>query len=505
MADTMTHLSYRKDEDVDLTVDYAVVGSGCGGSMAGVVLARGGAEVAIVEAGAWRDPEDYPYSAYGAMRDLMDSWSSTTTLGRAIWPIVQGSAVGGSTVINSAITVRTPGDVFSRWEREFGVGGDEMAQAAWRYQDLVEQELHVEEVPRASLGNSNLLALKADKALGLEGYVMQRYVKACAGTGQCLQGCRGRKKQSTNLNYIPEVMRRGGSVLSCAPVRKVVFEGRRSVGVRGRFVHPLTKKKGAQFMVRARKGVLLAASVTHTPLLLRASGVRHKAVGKRFQGHPGVGVFGIYDEPVDMIKGATQGWASVKFRNRGPGIKLETLSLPIELVASRLSGGGTQLMKRIAEYRHFAMWVGALQADALGTVSPGPFGPVVRYSLTRDDMVRFREALKQVAQMHVAAGAKELVTGIYGLPYKIGVDQVSLLDDAPLDPRRYISIISHLFGGAYMGRDPAKSVCDANGQVHGYDGLYIVDASVMPTNIGVNPQHTIMGIAGFFAERILNK
>ncbi len=501
----MTHLTFREDEPVELTTDYVVVGSGCGGSMAAVVLARGGAEVAIVEAGAWRDPEDYPYSAYGSMRDLMDNWSSTTTVGRAIWPIVQGSAVGGGTVINSAITVRTPGDVFDRWQREYGVGGEEMANAVWRYQDLVEKELFVEAVPERSLGKSNLLALKADKALDLEGYVMRRYVKGCAGSGQCLQGCRSGKKQSTNLNYIPEVIERGGTVLSCAPVRRVMFEGRRAVGVHGRFRHPLTKKKGARFVVRARRGVFMAASVTHTPLLLRASGVRHKAIGKRFQGHPGVGVFGVYDEPVDMTKGATQGWASIKFRNRGPGIKLETLSLPIELVASRLSGGGTQLMERIAEYRHFAMWVGALQADAVGTISPGPIGPMVRYSLTRDDMVRFREAVKQVAQMHVAAGARELVTGIYGIPYTIRADQVSMLDDAPLDPRCYISIISHLFGGAYMGRDPATSVCDGNGRVHGYDALYVVDASVMPTNIGVNPQHTIMGLAGHFAERCLNR
>ena len=53
-----------------------------------------------------------------------------------------------------------------------------------------------------------------------------------------------------------------------------------------------------------------------------------------------------------------------------------------------------------------------------------------------------------------------------------------------------------------MGADPARSVCDGNGLVHGYRNLAVVDASAIPTNLGVNPQHTIMALARLFAERI---
>ena len=59
-------------------------------------------------------------------------------------------------------------------------------------------------------------------------------------------------KQSTNLNLIPEVLDRGGYVLSCAPVSKILTSGRRATGVRGRFSHPLTRQRGARFEVRAR-------------------------------------------------------------------------------------------------------------------------------------------------------------------------------------------------------------------------------------------------------------
>ncbi|MBC7173125.1 MAG: GMC family oxidoreductase N-terminal domain-containing protein, partial [Polyangiaceae bacterium] len=421
----MTHISFRpRGENVSLAADYVVVGSGAGGASAAVTLARAGASVVIVEAGPWRAPEDYPHTVYGGLRDMMDDWGSTVTMGRALWPIVQARLVGGTTVINSAICVRTPGDIFRQWEDRFGIGGDSMAEAVWRHQDRIEEELSVSEVPAASLGRSNRLALAADNALGLEGHVMRRYVKGCEGTGQCLQGCRNLRKQSTNLNYVPEVLSRGGSVLSSAPVARIVFERTRAVGVTGTFVDPRSSEKGGRFDVRAKKAVLIAASATHTPVLLMRSGVKHRAVGAEFRAHPGTGVFGIYDDPVDMNVGATQGWASTKFRS-DPGLKLETLSLPLEMVASRWAGGGAKLMERLRAFRHSAMWVHAVRAESTGVVRRGLDGrPVIRYTLDRADMERFRAGIRLVADMHVAAGAKEIIPGIDGLPFSIPPDRV---------------------------------------------------------------------------------
>jgi choline dehydrogenase-like flavoprotein len=501
----MSHLPFQHAGDtVELEVDYVVVGSGAGGATAACALARGGAQVAIVEAGPWRDPDDYPHSAYGSMRDLFDDWGALVTRGRALWPIVQGSVVGGTTVINSAIAVRTPGDIFTRWQRESGVGSEAMAQALWQYQDELERELFVEEVPVEAMGRAHKLAVVGGAALDWGGHEMRRYSKGCEGKGQCLQGCRARRKQSTNLNFVPEVLERGGHVLSSAPVKKVIFEGRRAAGVTGRFRHPGRAERGADFTVRARRGVVVAASATHSPALLERSGVRSKALGKFFRAHPGSGVFGCYDEPMDMNTGVTQGWATTKFRE-DPGLKLETLSIPFEMVAGRLAGAGSELMERIGEYRHFAMWVHAVRAESVGTVGNGPFDkPVVRYTLDRPDMERFRQGTYLIAKLHFAAGARAVIPGIHGAPYKIGPDEVEQLRDAPLDPRRYVAILSHLFGGCVMGADPSRSVCDDRGRVHGYQGLHVADASVIPSNLGVNPQHTIMALARHFANRMLD-
>ena len=495
----MTHLAFREGPDVELEVDYVVVGTGAGGAAAGVSLARAGAEVALVEAGPWRAPEDYPRSVYGTMRDMLPDWGSTFTRGRAFWPVVQATLVGGSTVINSAICVRTPGDIFRRWEQEHGLAASALSERLWQLQDVIEQELWASEVPARARGKHNELAMLASQRLGMEGHYMRRYVRDCEGAGQCLQGCRSGRKQSLNLNYVPEVLQRSGVLLSCAPVAKICMEGARATGVRGRFRHPQHRRPGARFHVRARCAVVVAASVTHSPLLLRRSGVRLPALGRHFRAHPGAPVVGVYDEPIDMNTGATQGWASLQFRDE-PGFKLETLSLPLDMYAGRVAGGGAQLMARLTRFRHFAMWVQACRAETQGRVGAALNGrPAVRYTLGRADMERFVAGLQHVARMHFAAGAKAVLPGIYGLPYELGPDQVSQLEQAPRDPRAYVAVLSHLFGGCTMGQDPQQSVCDPRGQVRGRQGLYVADASLIPTNLGVNPQHTIMALAQYVA------
>ena len=174
------------------------------------------------------------------------------------------------------------------------------------------------------------------------------------------------------------------------------------------------------------------------------------------------------------------------------------------MVAGRLSGSGAVLMERLAEFRHLAMWVHACRAEATGEVRTALDGrPAVHYTVSQDDMRRFRDAMHLIARTHVAAGARAVIPCIFGMPYKLAPDQIDQIKDAPLDPRAYVAILSHLFGGCVMGKDPARSVCDGLGRVHGVEGLTIADASAIPTNLGVNPQHTIMALARLFAEERL--
>ena len=147
-------------------------------------------------------------------------------------------------MINSAIVVRTPGDIFAQWEREHGVGGDALAEQVWAHQDRIEEELFVETARPGRLGRSSELAAQAAEKLGIEGHLMRRSVKDCLGSAGCLQGCRHGKKQSTNLQWVPEVLERGGALLSLRARQAVSDRARTSGRGRGRFRHPQHTSEG---------------------------------------------------------------------------------------------------------------------------------------------------------------------------------------------------------------------------------------------------------------------
>jgi cholesterol oxidase len=54
---------------------------------------------------------------------------------------------------------------------------------------------------------------------------------------------------------------------------------------------------------------------------------------------------------------------------------------------------------------------------------------------------------------------------------------------------------AHVLGGARLGADPQTSVVSPDHEVWGYPGLYVVDGSVIPANVGVNPSLTITALA----------
>ncbi len=58
-----------------------------------------------------------------------------------------------------------------------------------------------------------------------------------------------------------------------------------------------------------------------------------------------------------------------------------------------------------------------------------------------------------------------------------------------------LSVTAHILGGAVMGADKSSGVIDTNHEVFGYPGLYVIDGSTIPANLGVNPSLTITGMA----------
>ena len=58
-----------------------------------------------------------------------------------------------------------------------------------------------------------------------------------------------------------------------------------------------------------------------------------------------------------------------------------------------------------------------------------------------------------------------------------------------------MSTTAHILGGCQIGKDRDNGVFDTSNQVFGYPGLYVVDGSAIPANVGVNPSLTITALA----------
>ena len=65
-----------------------------------------------------------------------------------------------------------------------------------------------------------------------------------------------------------------------------------------------------------------------------------------------------------------------------------------------------------------------------------------------------------------------------------------------------ISTTGHIMGGCDIADDPNRGVIDTHHGVFGYPGLYVLDASAIPANVGVNPSLTITALAERWASLI---
>jgi choline dehydrogenase-like flavoprotein len=488
------------DRDLDEAFDWVVVGSGASGAVAAHTLAAAGFAVALVEEGPWVKTRDFAPDVLSSFQRLMRDAATQAIEGRSFIPLLQGRCVGGSTVVNSAIAWRLPSDTLADWRTRFGLADAMNEDELSGHFDALEDALNVHAVADEALGRNNAGLIEAMGTRGLEAHRMRRYDKGCTGSGRCLQGCPSAAKQGMSVSYVPWALALGARIFTSCKVERVLFEGARAAGILGQATTP----DGVRAVrVRARRGVLVAASTIQTPNVLRRSGVKAKALGRHFQAHPGVGCAAVFDAPVHMSFGATQGAESIHYR-KSEGFKLESIAMPPELLAARMPGAGTELMRRLASFPNVGIWVAQVRAEAEGTVASGWGGrDKVVYTPTVKDMHVARKALATLVRLMFAQGATEVWPGVHGLPTVLtSVDQAKLVDDGPIDPRAYGMVASHLFGAARMGPDPRTSVVGLDFGVHGTEGLYVVDSSVFPTNLGVNPQHSIMGLARLAATRL---
>ncbi len=495
----LNHRDYRADSHFDAEV--VVVGTGAGGAAIGAMLAELGVDVLFVEEGGHHPTSSFnPYLAESMPRLWRDAGTSVI-LGRSTFLYAEGRCVGGSTVINGAMTYRAPEEVLQSWHAQ--VRDDSLGPAAmesWfeRAEHDISAKLHRD---IAVGGDNRIMALGAERA-GWHHEKNRRNHIDCVGSNNCILGCVTGAKQSTLVSYMPRALGAGARCLTEVRARRLLIERGRCVGVEGRVVDPRTLKPTGRIRVRAQ-AVVLACGAVQTPHLLLQHRVARRSgqLGRNFVTHPNVKVLAIYPHEIGGWRGLSQ-WGQVR-QFHEEGIILAENMGPSGAVAAALPFHGRAIWQRMKHYNNMVLSGVLVEDSNTGRIYRGPFDTAVPvYSITQADLRQFLRATRLLCGMHFDMGAERVILPFTRLHELTSADQIALIDESRIKISDLELFTPHLMGSVRLGGDERDSVVNPDHEVWDLPGCYVSDASVFPTAIGVNPQVTIMAMALRAGERL---
>lgn len=502
---TLTPLQYPEvSGDVEETADVCIIGSGAGGAVVARELARAGLRVVVLEEGAYFTRSDFVGAPFDRVQRFYRNGGATFAFGRPTMSVPLGKCVGGTTVVNSGTCFRTPDRVLRAWEADHGLEDADPASMEPYFAE-VERAIGVRPVPWEIIGRNAELFDQGARVLGIAGEPILRNIVGCRGCGQCVFGCPSDAKQAMHLTYLPAAMAAGARLYARCRAERVRLVGGRATGVEAVLLDRETDAERGRLTVRAPL-VVAAAGAIHTPGLLGRSGVRHPALGRNLRLHPAVGVAAFFREDVFAWRGTLQSYFVDRLQD-SHGVMIEVTNPVPGVSASALPGVGPALKDGLARFRHAAaagLFVSDTGAGRVIRV-PGAREPLLTYRLASQDARALYEGMALVAQIFFAAGAESVYPGIAGLgelrhPVEAAALREGRFGASDLTPTGF-----HPMGTACMGADPVRAPVDSWGAVRGVRGLYVADASLFPSCLGVNPQVSIMAFATRIARRIAGR
>ncbi|MBV6751148.1 GMC family oxidoreductase [Pseudomonas chlororaphis] len=514
-----TYNGARLEQDLTLEADVAIIGSGAGGGTTAEILSAAGYKVLLIEEGPLKTSSDFKMLEDQAYTSLYQEGIGRMSKDGAI-TILQGRAVGGTTLINWTSSFRTPDQTLEHWAREHNVKGHGSAEMAPWFEKM-EQRLGV--APWVIPPNANNDVIRNGcEALGYSWKVIPRNVRGCWNLGYCGMGCPTNAKQSMLVTTIPATLEKGGELLYLARAERLQIEGDQVTGLLcvamdERCVAP----NGRTIKVKARHYVLAGGGINSPGLLLRSKAPDPSGqLGKRTFLHLVNFSAGQFSEVINPFYGAPQSIYSDHFQWNagvtGPmSYKLEVPPLQPALASTLLGGFGTQNALRMQQLPHTHMML-ALMRDGFHPDSPGGSvelrgdgTPVLDYQVSAYAWDGLRRAYHSMAEIQFAAGAKSV------LPLHADADYVNtlakareLIDELSLELYRTRLGSAHVMGGCAMGEEAKSAVTDSLGRHHQLRNLSVHDGSLFPTSIGANPQLSVYGLtaklATALAERLKN-
>nr|WP_298108481.1 GMC family oxidoreductase [uncultured Pseudomonas sp.] len=511
-----THNGSRLERDLTLEADVAIVGSGAGGGTTAEILSAAGFKVLLIEEGPLKTSSDFKMLEHEAYANLYQEGIGRMSKDGAI-TIMQGRAVGGTTLINWTSSFRTPAPTLEHWAREHGVQGHDPAEMAPWFERM-EQRLGVAPWAVPPNANNQVIRSGCDK-LGYSSKVIPRNVRGCWNLGYCGMGCPTNAKQSMLVTTIPATLEKGGELLYLARAERLLFDGERVSGIEclgmdERSVAP----NGRKILVKAKHYVLSGGGINTPGLLLRSNAPDpHQRTGKRTYLHLVNFSAAQFEEVINPFYGAPQSIYSDHFQwDDGTAgrmsYKLEVPPLHPALAATLLGRFGLDNALRMEQLPHTNVMLALLRDgfhpdSAEGKVElRGDGSPVLDYRMTDYTWDGVRRAFHSMAEIQFAAGAKAVLPLHADAGYaKTPAEAKRLIDDLSLEIYRTRLGSAHVMGGCAMGEDPRQAVTDSLGRHHQLSNLSIHDGSLFPTSIGANPQLSIYGLTAKLATRLAER
>lgn len=474
--------------------DVAIVGSGAGGAAAAAMLAEAGLDVIVLEAGQHFDRDSYPHDPLEAIRALYRDGGLTMAEGRPPIPVPVAKTVGGTTVVNSGTCFRAPEAVLEEWRQRFGIEWARDLDA-----DFAEAEefLHVTPLDPERMGRNGQLTMEGAAALGASGGPIARNAGNCVQCSSCPYGCEIDAKRGMHVSYLPRAVAAGGRIRTGVEARRVLVEDGRAVGVRC-LADPGTGGNGRKrpYTVLARRATIVAGGALGTPELLLRSGLGGRQVGRNLHIHPACWIGARYEEEVRGWDGVMQSYYVDQWESER--ILLEATFTPLPFGGAWLLGAGREHQQAMLDFSHIGSIGVHLSDSSAGRIRLSGDGSLrASYKLEKEDADRLVFGIARAAEVHFAAGATEVYPNIG----RVGVlrpEQLAQFEATAFKPSELRLEAFHPMGTARIAVAPGDGVCGVDGSVNGVADLYVADASLFPTSVGVNPMMTIIA----FAKRI---
>jgi choline dehydrogenase-like flavoprotein len=468
--------------------DVAIVGSGAGGAVAAAELAAAGLDVLVLEAGGHFNRESYPADPLRAVAQLYRDAGLTIAEGRPPIPVPVAKTIGGTTVINSGTCFRAPAPVLSAWKEQFGVSWADDLDA-----DYAEAEdfLRVTQLDPERMGRNGQLAMEGAAALGASGAPIFRNAGNCVQCSSCPFGCEIDAKRGMHVSYLPRAVAAGARVRAGVEAQRILVEDGRAVGLACATAGPGGRRR--PFTVRARRAVIAAGGALGTPELLLRSGLGGAQVGRNLRIHPACWVGARYPEEVRGWDGVMQSFYIDQWEPQG--VLLEATFTPLAFGGAWLTGTGAEHQRSLLEFDRIGSIGVHLSDRSSGRVGLANEGSIrASYALTRADADRIAFGIARAAEVHFAAGATEVYPNI---PRRatLAPGDLPAFGSARLKRSELRLEAFHPMGTARIAPDPRQGVCAADGSVYGTSDLYVADASLFPTSVGVNPMMTVIAFA----------